>query len=105
MRFLKCREVSSIRELWKEELELPEYYCKIRGPLILGHETQEVRAFAQKQVLQEPVCSRTGKASVEALPKERPPSPSGGDSEVSLFTGLPQLWAAYLLLILPVLVL
>lgn len=35
---------------------------------------------------------------------ERPPSPWGEDLEVAEFTGLPQKWAAYLFLILPVLV-
>lgn len=48
MGFLKCGEVSSIRELWKEEFELPEYNFKIRGPLILGHKAQEGRAFVQE---------------------------------------------------------
>ena len=59
MGFLKCGEVSSIRELWKEEFELPEYNFKIRGPLILGHKVQEGRAFVQEP----------GKASVEGPPQ------------------------------------
>lgn len=33
MGFLKGRAVSSTRELWEEEFELPEYYFKSRGPL------------------------------------------------------------------------
>lgn len=41
MRFLKFREVSIRREFWREEFEVTEYYLKIRGPLISGHEALE----------------------------------------------------------------